>query len=139
MSHTDLSKKPLSGVISSWTLHRNTIEQDAFIKMMGKGYVEGMIPMILTGEVVEDFKGRWEPGQCMFSTVIFEVDFFCMRIGTRNSVYQLSGPGIVLDKMPKEIEFDVGNAIMALSVYQQGSGGIPVHITPISTEESHHE
>lgn len=124
MQHSDLSKSEVTSIVRNWTLHRRTIEKEVLQKSMGPGWIEGMLPMLLTGEVVQDFAGRWVPGQSMTSTVLFEVDFFSMRIKTRNSVYQLDGPGIVSPRMPTIMEYDVGNAILALATYQNGVQGV---------------
>jgi hypothetical protein len=124
MSHSDLSKDEVSCIVRNWTLHRHPFNKEAFQKFMGPGYKDGMLPMVMTGEVVEDFAGRWEAGQSMVCTVIFEVDFFTMRIKTRNSIYQLDGPGIFSQRMPTIIEFDVGHAIIGLSAYQEGVQGL---------------
>ena len=49
----------------------------------------------LTGDVVEDRKGRWRPGDYMFSSVVVSLDLDVGTVHTRNSVYTLSGPGEV--------------------------------------------
>lgn len=124
MPHSDLSQQDVSCIVRNWTIHRHPFNREAFQKYMGPGWEDGMLPMVMTGEVVEDFSHGWKPGQCMVCTVIFEVDFFAMRIKTRNSIYQLDGPGIFSQRMPTIIEFDVGHAIVGLSAYQQGVQGL---------------
>jgi hypothetical protein len=124
MQHSDLSKNEVTCRVRNWTLHRHPFNRETFERFMGPGWEDGMLPMVMTGEVIEDIAHRFYPGQSMVCTVIFEVDFFTMRIKTRNSIYQLDGPGMLSQRMPTIMEFDVGNAIMALGVYKDGVQGV---------------
>ena len=51
----------------------------------------------LTGDVVEDRKGRWMPGDYMFSSLVTSVDLDAGIVRTKNSVYALSGEGKVIE------------------------------------------
>ena len=61
-----------SGIIKNWQIHN----------LSGGG-------QILTGTVVEDFKGRWEPGMHMRSSGIDRI--VDNVVYTRNSTYLLKG------------------------------------------------
>ncbi len=49
----------------------------------------------LTGDVVEDRRGRWRSGDYMFSSAIINMNLESNIVRTQNSTYSLSGPGEV--------------------------------------------
>ena len=61
-----------SGIIKNWQIHN--------LSSGGK---------VLTGTVVEDFKGRWEPGWHMRSSAINRIEDNVVY--TTNSIYLLKG------------------------------------------------
>ena len=69
------------GTIKHWQLHTLSAKyQKAYPHTLGK---------ILTGIVVEDPTGRWEPGMHMRSSLV--VSFDGLHVETLNSIYKVVG------------------------------------------------
>ena len=77
------------GIISHWELH--TLSTPASVARE-RGYdVQTDKCYVLTGTVVEDPTGRWQPGFHMRSSVICAMDLDQGYIETQNTFYKLQG------------------------------------------------
>ena len=75
-------------IIEHWRIHHLTFDQKDIDKVYpGKGCK----PLIFTGTVVEDVKGRWVKGDHMRSSLITFYDKETGLVKTVNSIYKLSG------------------------------------------------
>lgn len=91
-------------IINHWRLHHLSFSQ----KQINAIYPnEKFMPLIFTGYIVNDVKGRWSKGDHMRSSLILKYDKETGMVYTRNSVYLLTG--IEDDVLP-----DMGNNVLKL-------------------------
>lgn len=64
--------------------------------------INGDLSQFLFGTVVSDYKGRFKPGDYVFTSTIDRIDLVIGRVLTRNSEYSLSGRGTKLSASPEE-------------------------------------
>ena len=81
-------KKKIGGVIKDWQLHKLSFTKE-YLDEMFPG--ENLLPLILSGTVVNDPLGRWKPGFHMRTSLICKIDKKNKVIETRNTVYKLAG------------------------------------------------
>ena len=112
----DLSNEKLTGILCAWTVHnvRDVMDRMGILKDLKNG----LLPYIVTAEVVEDFSLRFSSGYTMHTTYLADFDLASMRIRTQNSIYELQGPGLFTQSVPKNLEDSVGNTILALSFFE---------------------
>jgi hypothetical protein len=70
---------------------------------------------IVTGQVVEDKLGRWQPGEVMQTSLLVSFDEQTLLIETSNTIYQLTGPGRISTAKPERYDYAVGKTILLLS------------------------
>jgi hypothetical protein len=90
--------------IEHWRLHHLTFDQKEIDKIYPN---EKLMPLMFTGNVVNDVKGRWVKGDHMRSSLIIKYDKETGIVHTRNSKYLLMG--IEDDVLP-----DMGNDVLKL-------------------------
>lgn len=95
--------KKFGGTLTNWTIHNLTIPDEALVEFEKKG----VLPQLMTAEVVDDPLGRWTPGWQMKSSLIVSIDREKGIIETLNTIYKVD---------EKELpEGDLGN--IAASIY----------------------
>ncbi|MEH6628752.1 MAG: hypothetical protein V7739_20110 [Motiliproteus sp.] len=110
MSETD---DAIAGVIEYWTIWTAELcdkQREDFQRQK-----PGALPQLVTGQVIDDFQGRWRRGDAMRSSLISRIDPEKGRVYTQNSVYQLSGPGLHKTGIPRDYAQAVGEARVELS------------------------
>ncbi len=78
------------GIISNWRIHELTYSQEKIDKSFPN---EKLTPMVLSGMVVKDPVGRWNPGDTMRSSLIVNINKEKNTVETRNTLYKLQGEG----------------------------------------------
>ena len=96
----------LSGILEFWCLHIQPVDDDLRLQLRNDG--PGYIPALVTGLIIEDFKGRWSPGICMRTSAVHSFNFQSGRVTTRNSEYALKGAGRIRQGMPTDYSAEVG-------------------------------
>ena len=104
--------KKNGGKISHWQIHNLNLT-DNLTKQLKEVYPDICYdpnPMIVTGTVMDDPTGRWEPGNHFRSSYLTKIDRENKIIETQNTIYHYDPNTEGQDCMP-----DLGNGI--LSVY----------------------
>jgi len=94
--------KKFGGTIENWTLNKLTITKEKLKELRPDIVVDEA--MILSGYVVEDPLGRWQPGFHMRSSIIIDIDRENGIIETENTIYHVQG-----EEKP---ENDMGDSIL---------------------------
>jgi hypothetical protein len=76
------------GTIKNWQLHKLNFSK-AHIDLVYPG--ENLLPQLISGTVVNDPTGRWQPGYHMQSSLVRKLDREKGCVETRNTVYKLQG------------------------------------------------
>lgn len=112
------SDKPFGAKVSAWTLHdfsNRLVSPDDRARFREE--CPGCAPVFFTGQVDKDYRGRWDNGTCMRSSLVVSIsrvrdEWF---VETENTIYCLSGPGRVSTRVPMSYEFEVTKTLMLLS------------------------
>jgi len=93
------------GTIKNWQVHNLS-----FTKKQLEAVYPGMNlkPQVVTGTVVHDPAGRWEPGHHMRSSLIVQIDRKNKILETKNTIYKLAG------KEGTDMFKDSGDAVLKL-------------------------
>ncbi len=84
-------EKIFRGTITAWQLHHLSISQEQLDELSASLMQEKMLPLIITGTVLNDPSGRMVPGWHMRTsplTILNEDKGYCE---SRNSIYRLDG------------------------------------------------
>jgi len=84
----DITKKD-GGILKNWQTHTLSVPLDKLREL--RPDVKEDKAMVLTGTVVEDPTGRWQPGFHMRSSLIIELDRESGMCETDNTIYRLQG------------------------------------------------
>ena len=106
----------LTGVLKNWRIHILKLSDE---ERCGYGSMHpGYWPAVVTGQIEADYRGRWEAGACMRSSLVLGLDLETMRVTTKNSVYALQGRGMieVVSRFPSDYALAVGETMMSLGV-----------------------
>ncbi len=101
-------EKIFRGTITAWQLHHLSISQEKLDELSASLKQEKMLPLIITGTVLNDPSGRMVPGWHMRTsplTMLNEDDGYCE---SRNSIYRLDGDN-GNDVMP-----DLGDGVLSI-------------------------
>ena len=80
--------KKYTGIIKDWQVHTLSLTKKEIDKVYpGKT----ILPMIISGTVVKDNKGRWPPGYNMQTSLVCRLDRKKGEVETLNSLYKLEG------------------------------------------------
>ena len=93
-------------VIRDWQVHHLKLTKEQ-LKSLRKTYPRAK-PLIITGSVVNDKKGRWSPGFHMRSSIVVDLDRKKGIAKTSNSIYKLTG------KEGNDVVPDLGNGVLGL-------------------------
>ena len=99
------------GQISHWQIH-NLDLTDVLTEELKKVYPDICYdpnPMIVTGTVVDDPSGRWQPGHHFRSSYIVKIDREAHTIETQNTIYHYDPDTEGQDSMP-----DLGNGVLGV-------------------------
>jgi len=95
--------KKFGGTIKNWQIHTLSLTEE----QLNKAYPgQKAKPMIISGTVVEDPVGRWEPGNHMRTSLIVNLDKKEGTVETLNTIYKLTG------KECNDVLPNLGNAIL---------------------------
>lgn len=95
--------KKFGGIIKDWQVHTLSLTEE----QLNKAYPgQKAKPMIISGTVVEDPVGRWEPGNHMRTSLIVNLDKKEGTVETLNTIYKLTG------KEGNDVLPNLGNAIL---------------------------
>jgi len=98
-------KKKDGGTIKNWQVHNLTFTK----KQIEKAYPGmNLKPQVITGTVVHDPVGRWQPGYHMRTSLIVKIDRKKKIVETKNTIYKLEG------KEGTDMFKDSGNAVLNL-------------------------
>jgi hypothetical protein len=103
----------ISGIIKNWQIHTLSISKDKLNELMPGDDFE---PLILTGTVEKDFKGRWEKGYHMRSSIVKHFDKKNKIVQTKNSLYKLKGKqgdNIIFDPADPDKK-DLGDFVLSI-------------------------
>lgn len=77
------------GKISHWQIHNLTLDEGMLeqLKAAKPDVILEPNPMMITGSIVEDPTGRWEPGFHFRSTLICNIDRENHTIESENTIY----------------------------------------------------
>lgn len=98
-----------NSTIRNWQLHHLTVSAK-IKKLLQKQYPNVLLkpgPMVFTGTVVKDSKGRWKKGFHMRSSLITSINRKKGIIKTRNTVYNVIDEG-------EDVLSDMGNDILKI-------------------------
>ena len=87
----NIMEKKDGGKVRNWQIH-NLQLSEALTEQLKQVYPEILYdpnPMIMTGTVVDDPTGRWEPGHHFKSSYIVGIDKENNIIETRNTIYKV--------------------------------------------------
>jgi hypothetical protein len=110
-----INKKPFGGTIEFWCRHILTQHLPKDLLAVKLAEDPGFSAEIFTGQVVEDKLGRWRPGDAMQSSLIINFDENTLLVETKNTLYQLIGPGRTSTAKPERYDYAVGKTILLLS------------------------
>lgn len=107
--------KPFGGKIEFWCRHilNQHLPKDALEQKLAED--PEFSAEIVTGQVVEDKLGRWQPGEAMQTSLLVSFDEQTLLIETSNTIYQLTGPGRISTAKPERYDYAVGKTILLLS------------------------
>jgi len=80
------------GKITKWFLHTLSVSMDVIREQ--RPDIKTDKPYILTGYVVDDPTGRWQPGWHMRSSLVVEYDATTGRVETGNTIYHVVGESV---------------------------------------------
>lgn len=97
------------GKISHWQIHNLDVpeEQLKLLKQIKPDVIVDPNPMMITGNIVEDPTGRWEPGFHFRSTLICKIDRENHTIESENTIYHYDPDTEGQDTFP-----DLGNGVL---------------------------
>lgn len=112
---SDQPEKPFGGIVEFWCIHelRDHISEDIIKEKCATDPQFGT--RLFTGVLVEDKLRRWRPGTAMQSSTIQHFDKESLVVETRNTMYQLSGPGRFTNDRPQHYGEEVGKTMILLS------------------------
>ena len=84
--------KKQGGIIRNWQFHHLSITKTQAIEKYGLDIKTDQV-MVFSGTVVEDYAGRWNPGDHMRSSVITDYDPETGICETQKTIYVLEGEG----------------------------------------------
>ncbi len=87
----DKVDKIFRGTITAWQLHHLSVPQEVLDELTAQLNQERILPLIITGTVLNDSSGRMEPGWHMRTsplTMLDETEGYCE---SRTSIYRLDG------------------------------------------------
>mgnify|MGYP003639496108 CR=1 FL=1 len=107
--------KPFGGTIEFWCRHilNQHLPKDALEQKLTED--PEFSAEIVTGQVVEDNLGRWRPGEAMQTSLVVNFDEKTLIVETKNTIYQLTGPGRISTAKPERYDYAVGKTILLLS------------------------
>jgi hypothetical protein len=91
------------GTITDWQIHNLGCTKEQ-IEEVFPG--QNAKPMVMTGTIVDDPTGRWEPGYHMRSSLVVNIDREKGIVETVNTIYKVSGTE------GADIFKDLGDSIM---------------------------
>jgi hypothetical protein len=107
--------KPLAGTIEFWCRHILTQHLPKDLLELKLAEDPEFSAEIVTGQVVEDKLGRWQPGEAMQTSLVVNFDEKTLIVDTKNTIYQLTGPGRISTAKPERYDYAVGKTILLLS------------------------
>ncbi|MBB5188307.1 hypothetical protein HNQ57_002586 [Zhongshania antarctica] len=107
--------KPFGGTIEFWCRHILTQHLPKDLLELKLAEDPEFSAEIFTGQVAEDKLGRWRPGDAMQSSLIINFDEKTLLVETKNTIYQLIGPGRISTAKPERYDYAVGKTILLLS------------------------
>jgi len=99
------------GQISHWQIHNLTLEETQ-IKALKEHFPTMCFdpnPMIVTGTIVDDPTGRWQPGYHFRSSYIVKIDRENNIIESQNTIYHFDPETEGKDVIP-----DLGNGVLGV-------------------------
>jgi hypothetical protein len=110
-----INKKPFGGTIEFWCRHILTQHLPKDLLAVKLAEDPEFSAEIVTGQVVEDKLGRWQPGEAMQTSLVVNFDEKTLIVETKNTIYQLTGPGRISTAKPERYDYAVGKTILLLS------------------------
>jgi hypothetical protein len=107
--------KPFGGTIEFWCRHILTQHLPKDLLELKLAEDPEFSAEIVTGQVVEDKLGRWQPGEAMQTSLVVNFDEKTLIVETKNTIYQLTGPGRISTAKPERYDYAVGKTILLLS------------------------
>jgi len=89
-----LTDKKEGGRLTGWqfhTLFKDVEKANEFLAKQGRGPITTDKAYKLSATVVEDFLGRWRPGDSMHTSLVLSYDEETGRLETENTIYWLEG------------------------------------------------
>ena len=97
--------KKFGGIIKNWQVHTLSYTEEQLDKVFpGKNAK----PMLITGTIVEDPLGRWQPGHHIKTSLVVKLDREEGTVETLNTIYKLAG------EEGNDILPNLGNAAMGI-------------------------
>lgn len=103
-----IKNKVFRGTITDWQVHHLSIPQEKLDQHAAETNKERMLPLIITGTIMEDPSGRGTSGCHMRTsalTVFNEAEGYCE---TNSSIYRLSGEN------GKDMLPDLGDGVLSI-------------------------
>lgn len=99
--------KKTGTILNLWQLHNLDVPEEKLRELRPDVKVDKAL--ILSGTVVEDGTGRWQPGFHMRSSLVIDVDRENGIIETENTIYQVQG-----EEGDPVTGGDVGRAVLSI-------------------------
>lgn len=109
------SGKPYGGTLQFWCRHqvRDRLPPDKLAHLVTE--VPDFTGEFISAVVVEDLLGRWHRGDTMRTCMVLAFDDTSGLIETRNTLYQLLGPGREAANFPVDYASEAGLSMLLLS------------------------